>query len=198
MGRHQVAPTVPGHPQASRVLTPDVSATKSAVNWKAVRRRVRIVWATSGVLFTAWVIWSFQARGVPAVASESSATVTVNDRGGAMTFVPTATIADRPALVFIAGGMVDPDAYVPFARAIADNGWPVAIVRLPWRMAFTDGGQIEVWRRVTDVRASWGAARPIVLGGHSRGGMLSTLFASRYSTELAGLLLVGTTHPRDH
>ena len=28
--------------------------------------------------------------------------------------------------------------------------------------------------------------------------MLSALFASRYADELSGLLLIGTTHPRDH
>ncbi|MEO6221875.1 MAG: alpha/beta hydrolase, partial [Vicinamibacterales bacterium] len=64
--------------------------------------------------------------------------------------------------------------------------------------AFTDSAQIEVWRRVTDVRTSWGATRPIALGGHSRGAMLSVLFASRYPLDLSGLLLIGTTHPRDH
>jgi pimeloyl-ACP methyl ester carboxylesterase len=160
-------------------------------------RRVRTVWVSAGLLFMVWVVWNLQASGVPAAASESTPAITVTDRGGAMTFVPVAASPDQPAVVFIAGGMVDPDAYVPFVRGIAEEGWPVAPVRLPWRMAFTDSGQIEVWRRVTEVRTSWGASRPIVLGGHSRGGMLSALFASRYPSELSGLLLVATTHPRD-
>lgn len=171
--------------------------TTSSIDWRGLRRKVRIVWATAGVLFTAWVIWSFQAHGVPAASSATSPTLTVADRGGAITFVPASAPPDRPGLAFIAGGMVDPDAYIPFARSVADQGWPVAIVRLPWRMAFTDSGQIEVWQRVQDVRTSWGTARPLVLGGHSRGGMLSALFASRFPTELSGLLLVATTHPRD-
>jgi pimeloyl-ACP methyl ester carboxylesterase len=82
-------------------------------------------------------------------------------------------------------------------RAVAEAGWPVALVRLPWRVAFTEGAQIEVWRRVLDVRASWGVSRRIVLGGHSRGAALSALFASRYPMDLSGLLLIGTTHPKD-
>ena len=47
------------------------------------------------------------------------------------------------------------------------------------------------------MRASWGTSRPIVLGGHSRGAALSALFASRYPADLSGLLLIGTTHPKD-
>lgn len=171
---------------------------KPGVNWKAVRRRFRIAWATAGMAFTAWVIWNMQAHGVPAGVRVSSSTVAVTEREGATVFLPTGATAGHTALVFVPGGGVDPRAYLPFVRAVADAGWPVALVRLPWRMAFTDRGQIEVWRRVTDVRTSWGASRPIVLGGHSRGGMLSTLFASRYPSELSGLLLIGTTHPRDH
>lgn len=198
MGWHPVAPEVPGHLETSRFLTPHGSAPKSAVNWKAVRRRFRIAWATAGVLFTVWVVWNLQAHGVPADLRASSATVTVSEREGATVFMPARAPLERTGLLFIPGGGVDPDAYLPFVRAVADAGWPVALVRLPWRMAFTDSGQIEVWRRVQDVRASWGRSRPIVLGGHSRGGMLSALFASRYSSELSGLLLIGTTHPRDH
>lgn len=171
--------------------------TKSSVNWKLVRRRVRIVWATSGIAFTAWVVWSMQAHGVPAGLRDSSPTISVTEREGATVFLPTGAAQDHAGLVFVPGGGVDPDAYLPFVRAVAEAGWPVAIARLPWRMAFTESGQLEVWRRVNDVRASWGVSRPIVLGGHSRGGMLSALFASRNPADLSGLLLIGTTHPRD-
>jgi pimeloyl-ACP methyl ester carboxylesterase len=168
------------------------------VDWKKMRRRFRIAWATAGVAFTVWVVWNMEAHGVPADVRASSSSVAVTERDGATVFLPTGVSAEHTALVFVPGGGVDPDAYLPFVRAVADAGWPVALVRLPWRMAFTDSGQIEVWRRVTDVRTWWGASRPIVLGGHSRGGMLSALFASRYPSDLSGLLLIGTTHPRDH
>lgn len=171
---------------------------KRAVNWKAVRRRFRIVWATAGVAFTVWVIWNMQAHGLPGGVRTSSAAVLVTELDGATVFMPPSAPLERTGLLFVPGGAVDPDAYLPFVRAVAEAGWPVALVRLPWRMAFTESGQIEVWRRATGVRASWGATRPVVLGGHSRGAALSALFASRYPAELSGLLLIGTTHPKDH
>jgi len=153
---------------------------------------------TGGLLFTAWVVWSMQAHGVPANVRASSSTVTVSEGDGATVFMPLSVTPDHAGLVFLPGGGVAPDAYLPFVRAVADEGWPVALVRLPWRVAFTEGAQIEVWRRVNAVRESWGASRPMVLGGHSRGAAMSALFASRYPADLSGLLLIGTTHPRDH
>jgi len=173
------------------------AAESRRARFKVWHRRIRILWVTAGLAFTAWLIWNMQAHGVPASARESSPTVTVTEHDGATIFLPAGVTADHRALVFLPGGGVDPDAYLPVVRAVADAGWPVALVRLPWRMAFSEGAQIEVWRRVTDVRAVWGASRPIVLGGHSRGAALSALFASRYPASLSGLLLIGTTHPRD-
>jgi pimeloyl-ACP methyl ester carboxylesterase len=172
-------------------------AAKPRIDWRLWRRRIKIAWVTAGLLFTAGIIWNMQAHGVPAGLRASSSTVTVTERDGATVFMPVAATPEHTALVFLPGGAVDPDAYLPFVRAVADAGWPIALVRLPWRVAFTDSSQIEVWRRATAVRASWGAARPIVLGGHSRGAMLSALFASRYPTDLSGLLLIGTTHPKE-
>jgi pimeloyl-ACP methyl ester carboxylesterase len=167
------------------------------VDWKVWRRRVKIVWVTAGLAFTAWIVWNMQAHGVPASARVSSATVTVTDRGGAMTFMPSGVAQEHTALVFIAGGMVDPDAYLPFVYGVADAGWPAALVRLPWRMASSEKANIEVWRRVNDVRASWGSARPVVIGGHSLGAAIASRFAYRYGTQMSGLLLVGTTHPKN-
>ncbi len=164
---------------------------------KVWHRRIRIVWVTGGLAFTAWIIWNMQAHGVPASARESSPQVSVREGDGATIFLPEGVAPDRPALVFLPGGAVDPDAYLPFVRAVADAGWPVALVRLPWRVAFTEGAQIEVWRRIGEARRAWGASRPVVLGGHSRGAAMSATFAGRYGNELSGLLLIGTTHPRD-
>ncbi|MSO48355.1 MAG: hypothetical protein EXQ49_00390 [Acidobacteria bacterium] len=164
---------------------------------KVWHRRIRIVWVTGGLAFTAWLVWNMQAHGVPTAVRESTALVSVREGDGATVFMPEGAAADRAGLVFLPGGGVDPAAYLPFVRAVADAGWPGALVRLPWRMAFSEGAQIEVWRRVTVVRRSWGVSRPIVLGGHSRGAAMSATFAGRSANDLSGLLLIGTTHPRD-
>jgi hypothetical protein len=98
-----------------------------------------------------------QAHGVPDAARRSSASVTVIEREGATVFMPAGIPDQRPAMVFLPGGGVDPAAYVPLVRAIAEAGWPAALVRLPWRVAFTDAAEAQVWTRVVGVRGGRGA-----------------------------------------
>ncbi len=164
---------------------------------RPVRWWFRRVWATAGVALLGWMFWSMQAHGVPASLLESDAAIIVEIHDGATLFRPATEEAERAGFVFLPGGAVDWRAYVPFVRSIAEAGFASAIVRLPYRVAPTDGSREEVWRRTGLVRTAWGAARPIVLSGHSRGAALSARFADEHGDELDGLLLIATTHPRD-
>ena len=65
-------------------------------------------------------------------------------------------------------------------------------------MAFSESAQAETWARVLRAHTLLGATRPLVLAGHSRGGALTVTFASSHGSILAGLIMIGTTHPRDH
>lgn len=161
-----------------------------------IRRWIRRIWITGGLLFMAWLVWNAQPHGVPDGLFESSASLVVTTDRDGMRFEPVEAPADRPGLVFLPGGGIDPDAYVPFVRTIADAGYPVSIVRLPWRLAPTQGQRATVWRRILAVAETW-RGRPIVLAGHSRGAALAGRFAHEHPGTLAGLALIGTTHPRD-
>lgn len=165
------------------------------MNWKLARRGIRFVWLTAGVGFLLWLVWSTQAHGVPGAALKSSRMVKVVELDDATLFRPAAPKVG-PLVVFLPGGAVDPTAYVPVTRAVAEAGWVVALVRLPWRMAFTEGAQLEVWERIGAVRDASGVSGPVVLGGHSRGAALSARFAGEHAADLAGLFLIGTTHPK--
>jgi pimeloyl-ACP methyl ester carboxylesterase len=107
-----------------------------------------------------------------------------------------------PLLIFLPGGMIDANAYVPLARGLADRGVPIAIVELPWRSAPTERARRQLWGRIESARERWGQGRPIVIAGHSRGGALAARFVAERAqpagTPLGGLILMGTTHPRDH
>ena len=162
-----------------------------------VRRWIRRVWIAAGLGATAWIVWNAQAHGVPASALASSASVDVRAGREATLFVPTAAGPDRALLVFLPGGAIDPRAYVPLVRAIAEAGYPAALVRLPFRVAPTEGAREEVWRRIEAAHRALGAARPLVLAGHSRGAALSARFTGRHHDSVDALALVATTHPRD-
>jgi pimeloyl-ACP methyl ester carboxylesterase len=159
---------------------------------------IRRIWVSAGTLFMAWIIWNMQAHGVPDQMRESSPAVIVSTRSDMTIFMPAGAESTTPALVFLPGGGVDPDAYVPLVRRLAERGVPLALVRLPWRMAFSESAQAETWARVLRAHTLLGATRPLVLAGHSRGAALTGTFASSYGSMLSGLIMIGTTHPRDH
>ena len=146
----------------------------------------------------AWMVWSMQAHGVAPALLTTDGRVRVARGDVSFDFTPVDASPATPALIFLPGGLVDPTAYVPLVRQIADAGFVTAIVTLPYRMAFTDAMQAELFRRVLKHRADLGDGRAVALAGHSRGAAMAAAFAARHADALSGLVLIGTTHPRDH
>ncbi|GIW06853.1 MAG: thioesterase [Dehalococcoidia bacterium] len=94
-----------------------------------------------------------------------------------------ATGNPRVGLVFYPGAFVDPVAYAPAARAIAERGYFVALVPMP----------VGVPLLGIDRAAAVIAANPAVpvwaIGGHSLGGVAASSFAKRNPDLIAGLVL---------
>jgi pimeloyl-ACP methyl ester carboxylesterase len=156
---------------------------------------IRRIWATAGISFMGWLVWNAAAHGVDDALLQSSPTVQVERHDDYLVMTPAS--GPSASLVFLPGGGVDPDAYVPIVRRLAEDGIRTAIVYLPWRMAFSESSREVVWQRIDAVANRWHGG-PFVLGGHSRGAALSAQYATRGDTRLAGLVLIATTHPRDH
>lgn len=142
----------------------------------------------------AWQAWSMQAHDVDATLLETNDAVAVLDSSGAVHFRPNLAATDAPGLIFLPGAMVEPTAYAPLLRGIADAGYPVVLVRLPWRNAPTAGSRTVVWDHIIATVAQ--SPRPWVLAGHSRGAALAAQFAGEHAASLRGLVLIGTTHPK--
>jgi dienelactone hydrolase len=86
-------------------------------------------------------------------------------------------------LILYPGGFVQPEAYAPIARRIAEAGHPVVVVAVTLRLAFFD----------VDAASPVPAAFPRVarwaVGGHSLGGVASAWFAHGQPEQVAGLVL---------
>jgi pimeloyl-ACP methyl ester carboxylesterase len=163
-----------------------------------VRRWLRRIWVVAGLSFTAWLAWNLQAHGVPDETMQSTARVVVTEEADTTYFVPQpAADSMHAVLVFVPGGLVDPRAYQPIVRQIADSGTPAALVEMPFRSAMTEGQRSQLWRRIRAARARLGAGSPLVIAGHSRGAAMAARFANEFGAEVGGLALIGTTHPRD-
>jgi pimeloyl-ACP methyl ester carboxylesterase len=163
--------------------------------WPIVRR----VWITAGlsvtVVFVTWSLIAFRANDEARQAARSDASVIVDRTDNVWRFEPADGGAAAPTLVFFPGALVDPRAYAPLARAVARAGHRVVLVELPKRGAFGGADSPELSARIRSSLASFDGA--FVLGGHSRGAVVASRMAAGSGHRLVGLVLIGTSHPRD-
>ncbi len=162
---------------------------------RGIFRIIRIVWITAGVLSLIWLFVSYQAHGVDPAVLQNNQRVEVIDTAEALVFVPKQS-QYRTGLVFLPGAMVDPLAYTPMARTVAEHGFKTVLVKLPYRMALTEGQRDELLNRIETEITKDGATERWVLGGHSRGAALAAQFVHQQRLDIDSLVLIATSHPK--
>jgi predicted alpha/beta-hydrolase family hydrolase len=135
-----------------------------------------------------FVLWASQPTGdvLPEAgyALESSDEVLVTDRAW-LAFFPTGEPAET-GYVFYPGAKVAPEAYAPYARQIADEGFLVVIVRPPFNIAILNPGVVE------PVLDTYSGVDNWAIGGHSLGGAVASQFAASHPQRIQGLVLLGS------
>lgn len=160
---------------------------------------MRVVWVSAGILFFLYMVLSYSARGVNDDVMLSSGDVVVSETATSITFA-AAGGEQRAGLVFIPGGMVQPEAYAPLLRAVAEAGHTAVLVRLPslgGRHAPGEDGRREAAYRATQALDDAPGDRHWVVAGHSLGGHIAALVAASDPDRAGALVLIGTSHPRD-
>jgi pimeloyl-ACP methyl ester carboxylesterase len=129
---------------------------------------------------------------------ETDAKVRVTRHEDHLEFAPRAD-GKLVNLLFFPGGMVQIEAYAPMARAIAETGYRVVLVRLPFlgRHAPSDEHQREALQRAIRQFENAGPDIRWVVAAHSFGGVLASRLAAERHDAIRALVLIGTTHPRD-
>lgn len=135
--------------------------------------------------FTVWV------TNIPAPlpraleALQESPEVVVNQEEW-IEFLPQVMPA-RKGLILYPGGKVPAEAYAPIARALADEGYYVAILYAPLNLAILN---IEAAQSVFTAHkevSTW------IVGGHSLGGVAAAKFAEGHADRVSGVLLMAST-----
>lgn len=162
--------------------------------------RVRRVWVRAGavamVAFPLWMLIAFRATSAARAALSSNAQVSVLRGLHHWKFEPTAGSAGA-GVIFFPGAVVDPVAYAPLLRDVAAAGYPAILVEVPRRGMFGGADDPAVFERSrTAMRALRNVDRWVV-AGHSRGGLIAATLVRGEPLTFAGLVLIGTTHPRD-
>jgi len=182
-------------------VRPDGTAEGAAAGARKARRK-RLgkwffrIWLGLAAGFVLYLYLSYRATGFDSAILRSDALVSVADAPGTMTFTP-AGHSKRASLIFIPGAMVEPAAYAPLAHSIAREGHAVILLKLPWRMASSDSQRRAVVQRVGQIIQSSDPSTRWIVAGHSVGGVLASEAARDHGNLLAGMVLIGTSHPRD-
>jgi poly(3-hydroxybutyrate) depolymerase len=171
--------------------TPKTKAPlRKRIHWWV--RRFFFVWA---ILSTLWVANKMRTRGVSADTLRTTSTVVVNDRSATLEFLP-ARAKSTSALIFFCGAGVSAHAYAPLLRPVAEAGYPVFIVKLPYRFAPFESHKKTAIARARTVMAMHPAVAHWVVSGHSLGGALAARMVHSQPAAVAAVVLIGTTHPR--
>lgn len=84
--------------------------------------------------------------------------------------------------IFYPGGRVDPRAYAPQARAIAEQGFLVVITPMPLNLAVFGANRAEEVIKAFPEIEHW------VIGGHSLGGAMAANFARNHAGAVEGVV----------
>lgn len=184
------------------VIKPVVWRHRTGMDRRQLWRRIRRVWVTLGlgvtVVFVGWSLIAYRASAAARISIQPDTTVGVEHDDGIWSFVPRLPpSAGMPALVFFPGALVDPVAYAPLVHAAATAGFPAYIVELPRRGAFGGAEDPSLERRLNRLLAASNTPRHWVVAGHSRGAVVASKIAAERRTGFMGLVLIGSSHPRD-
>jgi hypothetical protein len=125
-----------------------------------------LVWAKTG---------TYPARAVALSALESTDRVAVSQDKW-IVFTPGEET--ETGLIFYPGGLVEPTAYAPILRRIAEEGVLVVITPMPLNLAILDTGAANaVIDEYPDI-STW------ILAGHSLGGASAAIFAENHPTRI--------------
>ncbi len=168
---------------------------------RQIWRRVRRAWIALGIgvtlAFTGWSLFAYRASAEARAAIAPDSVVDVAHDGHIWSFVPRRSSIDAPALIFFPGALVDPIAYAPLLHAVATAGFPAYLVALPRRGAFGGADDPELEERLHRLLALPSTPRRWIVAGHSRGAVVASRLAAAPRSGFAGLVLIGTSHPRD-
>ncbi len=169
---------------------------------KTIRKRWPLrYWIHAGFMLWAlfamsWLANSVRTRGVAESLMRSDDRVLVHSDATGLAFLPLAS-KGRAALIFICGSGIAPEAYAPLLRPVAEKGFPVFVVSLPYRFAPLESHKQEAVGRARAQMAAHPELKQWVIAGHSLGAALAARMAGSDSRLLSALVLVATTHPKD-
>jgi len=153
------------------------------------KKIIKTIWITTGIAFTIWLVYSFQSHGVNKRLLQNNNLILVENTDDYYSFSPVKEYED--VFIFYPGAMVEPSAYIPLCRKIAENEIKVYLIKMPWRLASNGYNIIKELNLIDDISKTY------ILSGHSQGAKMAAQFVFENPGLIDKLILIGTSHPRD-
>lgn len=154
---------------------------------KRIIAAVIVAIVIAGAGFVGWT----QLNRYPATAEATRAVTPANHSAqGWLVFDPPSPT--KAGFIFYPGGLVDPLAYAPTARALAERGIKTVIVPMPLDLAILNPN------RADEVIAAYPEIETWAIGGHSLGGAMAALYLANHpelTDRVRGLVLWGSRAP---
>ncbi|MFC6331977.1 alpha/beta hydrolase [Paenibacillus septentrionalis] len=141
------------------------------------------------IIVVAVLVYLNSATYAPSAAAEaafqSDNKVTVTEVKDGFKFEPEDGNVVQPNIIFYPGGLVEPESYSTFARALAELGHRVYIAEMPFNLAIF--GQNKAQSFINEY-----PDEAFVIGGHSLGGAFAARFASENADALKGVYFMAS------
>ena len=129
----------------------------------------------------------YLTTGIMPAMPEAVAAAKSDDRqaviiDGNITFNPKGKSVDTGIIIY-PGAKVDPLAYAPTAKALAERGIKAVIVKMPFHMAILGGNKASA------VIAEDSNIKKWYIAGHSLGGVMAAKYAKDNQDKITGLIL---------
>jgi dienelactone hydrolase len=151
---------------------------------KKIMRVVLVLVIIILVSFSIWVNITYSPDTTALRYMVNSQKVSVQEEDFGISFIPSEP-KNKSGVIFYPGAKVESKAYSPLAFKLAEKGYLVTIVDMPFNLAVLDVDKgKEVINHYVDVE-EW------YIGGHSLGGAMAGSFAYDYKGLIDGVFFLG-------
>ena len=164
--------------------------------WATIRK----IWITTGisatVVFVTWSLLAYRASSEARTAMQGNERVAVTEADHHWRFQPREASAET-GLLFFPGALVNPKAYAPLLLSVATARYPALLIEVPRRGVAGGADGAEPLNRAVTATLGLPEVKRWVVAGHSRGAEIAARLARTTAPSIAGLVLIGSSHPRD-
>ncbi|MFB9327442.1 alpha/beta fold hydrolase [Paenibacillus aurantiacus] len=157
---------------------------------RRLRRSLFLVCLLTIALVTAYRIAVFEPSDKAIVALMSDSQVRVSSSSDWWLLEPAHGARKSPGVIVYPGLLADAAGYSPWARMLAERGYPVYLVKMPLNFSPLAPGRAS---RIMNEHPG----ERFVIGGHSLGGAVAAQYAARHRDDIQGLFLIASFVDRE-